>query len=1302
MSRTLICMQGHEWNPGVPVVPGAIEHAPRCPICGGAPRPPDPEERLVPAPVEPLGVRAKQWARTNAVSLAVGAGLCLLLGIFLMSARSDRDDAARRAEDEKTRHAATADDLVKARKQADEKAQAQLAALKKIKEVEKSEEAALAKVEETKKKLDDVTKDRRRVQEEVKSEAAKLKKAEERADAAETDSKIAQNHRDEAARKLVQLHVSVGTRLQEAGDPSGALLWFSEALRLAMMEKLPEEPHRLRLAAVLPRCPRPVGLFQVEKKIERVELSPDGKQLLAAGGTNVLLLNAATGERVGEALAHDHPVTLASFSADGKKVLTVTAGEMMAHAVHVWDLATGKEVFAGGVVFEVPVNYAAFSPDGKRLLTLSPGENAGDVELHVWSTANGKAIGKPVTRQIVTSQASFSLDGKQVLTICTDKCARLWDVVSGDQVGPALEHGGEVTRAAFSGDGRYILTASADGTARVWHAATGKPLTQPLKHGAAVKRASLTPDGARVLTAGADHLVRIWDTATGETLGPRLRHGDTVGDASLSADGRLALTAGDDGTVRIWDVVTGREVVPGLRQDGVIRYATFGPSGSSVVTFGGALVRVWDLTADEQPAAPKRVDYRGPGVTSPDGTRQLRWEKNSAQIVNLTTGQSVGPALEHKAPIKLATFSADGGKVAVLTEKAEGTDLEADIFVYDAATGKQLAGPLDHLRTVRQVSFSPDGKLIMTVCMDKKVRVWDAATGAKVGAVMDHQTDLDQAVFSPDGKHIVSARADGGLYVWETATGKRINVSFGMAEKLTFLGWSPDGSLVVCFSADGRGAFWDAASGSRVGEFMSPGTAITLAAFSADNKLLVVAGADRTARVWSAETGKAVSPPMKHRLPLSFVGFTPDGKRVLTASGPEVGMWDAATGAVVTPLFKHGADGDVIKYVTLTKDGKLEASGGPGDARPAVARDVSPETRPVQDLIQLAQVLSGHQLDPSGSIVAMKDADVAESWVKLRGKYAAEFSVEPKRVEAWLQRALEECERQQLWGGVARHLERLIAQSPDDPELYAQRARAHAAMRRWDAALADYTKALEKKPDAPQILAARAETYAQLGKWDEVAADYSKALEKKPDAPELLAKRGRAFAEAGKWDKAADDFASAVRRAPGDAVLWQQQALARLAAGDEGGYRTACARMAQRFSRNDTEGVTRALAWTCALSPNAVAELQPLVDRAERVAKANPKSAPDLLRLAALLYRAGQFEPALKRLEEARSVRGAETDARDLLFLAMVQHQLKREEDAKKTLAQAVQASEQAAKTLPWDQRQELQLLRKEAEALVK
>jgi tetratricopeptide (TPR) repeat protein len=257
-------------------------------------------------------------------------------------------------------------------------------------------------------------------------------------------------------------------------------------------------------------------------------------------------------------------------------------------------------------------------------------------------------------------------------------------------------------------------------------------------------------------------------------------------------------------------------------------------------------------------------------------------------------------------------------------------------------------------------------------------------------------------------------------------------------------------------------------------------------------------------------------------------------------------------------------------------------------------------------------------------------------------------------------------------------------------------------MRNWEPALADYARALEKKPDAPELLAARADILGQLGKWDQVAADYTKALEKKPDAPDLLAKRGRAYAESGKWEKAADDFGNAVRRAPSDLTSWHQQALARLAAGDEGAYRTMCARLVQRFGRNDTEAVGRALVWTCALAPGAVAELQPVVDRAERLAKANPKSAPDLLRLAAMLYRAGQFEPALKRLEETRSARGSQTDPRDLLFLAMVEYQLKREEDAKKTLAQAVQASDQAAKALPWDQRQELQLLRKEAEALVK
>jgi tetratricopeptide (TPR) repeat protein len=102
--------------------------------------------------------------------------------------------------------------------------------------------------------------------------------------------------------------------------------------------------------------------------------------------------------------------------------------------------------------------------------------------------------------------------------------------------------------------------------------------------------------------------------------------------------------------------------------------------------------------------------------------------------------------------------------------------------------------------------------------------------------------------------------------------------------------------------------------------------------------------------------------------------------------------------------------------------------------------------------------------------------------------------------------------------------------------------------------------------------------------------------------------------------------------------------------------------------------------------------------------------------LGSVLYRAGRFEEARQRLEGALRVSYVGFDQRaesgaayNGLFLAMCHYRLGHAAEARQRLAEAVQGVERAlqqpadssGRVLPWWHRQELQLLRREAEELI-
>ena len=96
--------------------------------------------------------------------------------------------------------------------------------------------------------------------------------------------------------------------------------------------------------------------------------------------------------------------------------------------------------------------------------------------------------------------------------------------------------------------------------------------------------------------------------------------------------------------------------------------------------------------------------------------------------------------------------------------------------------------------------------------------------------------------------------------------------------------------------------------------------------------------------------------------------------------------------------------------------------------------------------------------------------------------------------------------------------------------------------------------------------------------------------------------------------------------------------------------------------------------------------------------------------LGAALYRAGQYEQAAQRLEEsiaaypsAPADTGFDTLNYQQLFLAMTKWQLGQRDEARRLLAEtqsAVDKELQAPSTL-WNRRTSLELLRREAEALI-
>ena len=452
----------------------------------------------------------------------------------------------------------------------------------------------------------------------------------------------------------------------------------------------------------------------------------------------------------GVAAADLNRVISLAFSPDGTRL----ASGRLDRTVRLWDPTSNnepillqKQSLSGDLLRSTQElvdgpNVLLFSPDGK-ILACGEGQH-----VKLWDTTTGELITTFRGHIGIVHYLAFSPDGSILASASEDGTVLYWNIKAEDQLPPNItEHTAEVETISFMNGSSTLASVAHSGIITLWDLETLQRTTHRTKTAFENTRywletipLAFSPDGTKLASKG------ILNTPA-EPLGTTPR-------------------------IRLIDVTTGQELTSlNYSNENVTPHLTFSPDGKTVVfsahghTYGK--IRLWHTETDKILDIPfsDQPEWITAVVFSPDGNRLVAGTSDGkVQMWDAETGDHLTTFFEklppHSGPLKNLTFSSDGSLLAVVYQRQihllgsprtphfKEISFEPDMFWYGSV-------------------FSPDNALLILSLFDGGIQLRDVTTG-KVLKTLDGHTDSPSVLsFSPDGKTLVSAGGDGTILLWD-------------------------------------------------------------------------------------------------------------------------------------------------------------------------------------------------------------------------------------------------------------------------------------------------------------------------------------------------------------------------------------------------------------------------------------------------------------------------------------------------------------------------------------------------------
>jgi eukaryotic-like serine/threonine-protein kinase len=292
-------------------------------------------------------------------------------------------------------------------------------------------------------------------------------------------------------------------------------------------------------------------------------------------------------------------------------------------------------------------------------------------------------------------------------------------------------------------------------------------------------------------------------------------------------------------------------------------------------------------------------------------------------------------------PVVFAEFSPDGRFVAAHYD-GNGKRFNSVWDLKRPEPETILAVPAD----LQRLHFSPDGRLVATVQMDKSIRLYELPSGkhwkdlpiGQLGTLLSFHPDSRKLAVASGQTVSIHALDDGQ---------EPVRIAHPPSARVRSLAWRGDGSMLATGCYDAQVYVWDMRDLRQPVQVLRGHQGIVARiAFNHRGDLLVTQSWDRTTRLWNPLSGKQLLGAPEY----TAYRFSPDDRLLAWASdATKTLVWELASGRECRTLPTHkGPITTLASRGDLSPDGRLLISTGEQGARlwnlaanPGVVRDVA-------------------------------------------------------------------------------------------------------------------------------------------------------------------------------------------------------------------------------------------------------------------------------------------------------------------------------------------------------------------------